>query len=209
MVTCNPPDGRGKDGSIGVPIPGTVVEIRSPDAPYKPLPVGEKGEICVVGPQVMVGYWNRPDETARTIIDGRLHTGDIGYMDEDGYVFLVDRIKDIILCGGYNVYPRDIEEAILLHDAVHEASVIGVPDDYRGQTAKAFVALKKGKSLSEGELKAFLEDKLSRIEMPDFIEFRDELPKSLIGKPSKKDLEAEEQARRGAGRAAEDSPSAS
>ncbi len=209
VVTCNPPDGRGKDGSIGVPIPGTVVEIRSPDAPYEPLPVGEKGEICVVGPQVMAGYWNRPDETARTIIDGRLHTGDIGYMDEDGYVFLVDRIKDIILCGGYNVYPRDIEEAILAHDAVHEACVIGVPDDYRGQTAKAFVALKKGKSLSEGELKVFLEDKLSRIEMPDFIEFRDELPKSLIGKPSKKDLEAEEHARRGAGRAAEDSPSAS
>lgn len=195
VVTCNPIGGVDKAGSIGVPLPGTIVEIRTPDEHARLLPVGEKGEVCVVGPQVMPGYWNRPDDTARTIVDGRLHTGDIGYLDADGYVFLVDRIKDVILCGGYNVYPRMIEEAIYLHPAVAEAVVIGIPDDYRGQAPKAFVHLRDGASCSEAELQAFLADKLSRIELPKVIEFRSQLPKTMIGKLSKKELVAEEVAK--------------
>ena len=209
VVTCNPLDGGGKKGSIGLPIPGTVVEIRSTDDARKPLPPGGKGEICVVGPQVMSGYWRRPDETDETLIEGRLHTGDVGYMDEDGYVFLVDRIKDLILCSGYNVYPRVIEEAILLHDAVIETTVIGVPDEYRGETPKAFVRLKEGYSLTEDQLKAFLEDKLSSIEMPAYIEFRDDLPRTPIGKLSKKKLADGEMAKRLKDGAGEEAPAVS
>ena len=124
------------------------------------------------------------------------HTGDVGYIDEDGYIFLVDRIKDLILCGGYNVYPRVIEEAIQLHEAVEEVTVIGVPDDYRGEAPKAFVKLKPGAALTDKQLLEFLKDRLSPIEMPDFVEFREELPKTMVGKLSKKELIAEEAAQR-------------
>lgn len=195
VATCNPIAGVNKEGSVGIPLPGTVVEIRNVEAPEQHMPLGEIGEICISGPQVMTGYWQRPDETAMSIVDGWLHTGDVGYMDGDGYVFLVDRIKNLIICGGFNVYPRVIEEAILLHPAVVESTVIGVPDEYRGETPKAFVKLGDGQSLDEAELKAFLKDSLSPIEMPAAIEFRDELPKTLIGKPSKKELAAEEAAK--------------
>ena len=195
VATCNPTDGVSKEGSVGIPLPGTVVEIQDVDNPQRNVPLGEKGEVCISGPQVMSGYWRRPDETAASIVDGRMHTGDIGYMDEDGYVFLVDRIKDLIICGGFNVYPRVIEEAILLHPAVVETTVIGMPDKYRGETSKAFLRLGDGQSLDGAELRAFLEDKLSPIEMPASFEFRDELPKTLIGKLSKKELVAEEAAK--------------
>ena len=206
VVCCNPLDGTGKPGSIGLPLPGTTIEIRDPEDPARCLPAGEKGEICVSGPQVMAGYWNRPDETARTIVDGFLHTGDVGYMDEDGYTFLVDRIKDVIICSGYKVYPRLIEEAIGRHEAVNEVTVIGVPDDYRGETPKAFVSLMPEAQLSDGELIAFLKDKLAPFEMPAYVEFRDELPKSLIGKLSKKELVAEEAARRAEAATRSDTP---
>ena len=146
----------------------------------------------------MAGYWKRPDATAETIRNGRLHTGDVGYMDEDGYTFLVDRLKELILAGGYNVYPRNVEEAIYAHPAVAEVAVIGVPDPYRGQTVKAFVTLKPGTALSQPELLGFLKDALSTIEMPKQIEFRDELPKSAIGKILKKTL-VEEEAKKAAG----------
>ena len=140
----------------------------------------------------MAGYWGRPEETAKVLRDGYLHTGDVGYRDEDGFLFLVDRVKDLIICSGYNVYPRVIEDAIHLHPAVAEVTVVGIPDDYRGETPKAFVKLNAGSSLTESELAQFLEDKLSPIERPEFIEFRDELPKTMIGKLSKKELVAEE-----------------
>lgn len=195
VTNCNPIGGVDKAGSIGIPVPGTIIEIRSPDDPGKLMPTGEKGEVCVIGPQVMAGYWKRPDDTAKTIVDGRLRTGDIGYMDGDGYVFLVDRIKDVILCGGYNVYPRNVEEAIYLHPAVVEVIVIGVADAYRGQAPKAFVRLRDDATCTEKELKDFLADKLSKIELPREIEFRSELPKTMIGKLSKKELVAEEQAK--------------
>lgn len=196
VATCNPLGGVNKEDSVGLPLPGTVVEIRDPGDPKRQLPPGEKGEVCIIGPQVVAGYWRRPDETAKTLIDGRLHTGDIGYIGEDGYVFLIDRLKDIILCGGYNVYPRIIEDAIMTHPAVAEVVVIAVPDGYRGETPKAFVKLAAGLSLSEQELKTYLSDRLSPIEMPEFIEFRTELPKTMVGKLSKKELVAEEAAKR-------------
>ena len=196
VVTCNPIGAKNKQGSIGLPLPGTVVEVRSPDEKQALKPLGEKGEVCVIGPQVMAGYLGREEATAKSMINGRFHTGDVGYIDEDGYIFLVDRIKDLILCGGYNVYPRVIEEAIQLHDAVQEVTVIGVPDDYRGEAPKAFVKLKPGAALTDKQLLKFLKDRLSPIEMPDFVEFREELPKTMVGKLSKKELIAEEAAQR-------------
>lgn len=195
VTHCNPLTGPSKEGSIGVPLPGTMAEIRSLADPTQPVARGEKGELCVGGPQVMAGYWRRPEETAKTMVGGFLRTGDVGTMDADGYVFLVDRIKDVILCSGYNVYPRMVEEAIYLHPAVAAVTVIGIPDDYRGQTPKAFVQLKPGAELTEAELKDFLRDKLSRIEMPQSVEFRAELPKTAVGKLSKKELVAEELAK--------------
>ena len=140
----------------------------------------------------MSGYWQRPEETGETLRDGWLRTGDVGYMDEEGHLFLVDRIKDLILCSGYNVYPRTIEEAINLHPAVSEVTVIGIPDDYRGEAPKAFIRLQDGMTLTETEMLDFLADKLSVIERPSMIEFRAELPKTMIGKLSKKELVEEE-----------------
>ena len=198
-ATCNPRVGETKDGSIGLPFPGTVIEIHDLEEPGRKLPPGERGEVCIRGPQVMAGYWNRPEATAEAIVDGALRTGDVGYMDEDGHTFLVDRIKDLIICSGYNVYPRVLEEAIYRHEAVAEVTVIGVPDDYRGEAPKAFVRLKEHMTLTAAELLSFLEDKLSKIEMPEEIEFRAELPKTQIGKLSKKELVAEELAKREAG----------
>ncbi|MDH5748200.1 MAG: long-chain fatty acid--CoA ligase [Rhodospirillales bacterium] len=192
VTACNPIGGVNKEGSIGLPLPGTLVEIRDPDNPERLMPPGEIGEICFTGPQIMAGYWNNAEETKQTLRGTRLHTGDIGYLDDDGYIFLVDRIKDLILCSGFNVYPRNIEDAIYLHPAVEEVTVIGVSDEYRGQTPKAFIKLKEGQPLTTDELRMFLQDKLSKIEMPEFIEFRDELPKTMIGKLSKKELVAQE-----------------
>jgi long-chain acyl-CoA synthetase len=193
VATCNPLDTGGKPGSIGLPLAGTVIDVYSPVARSEKMAVGEKGEICVRGPQVMAGYWGRPKESEVVMTDGALRTGDIGYIDQDGYVYLVDRIKDVILCGGYNVYPRVIEEALYQHPAVNEAVVIGVPDPYRGQVPKAFVCLRENHRATPTELKDFLTGYLSRIEMPKTIEIRQQLPKTMVGKLSKKDLIAQEQ----------------
>ena len=194
VVTCNPLNEAPRAGSIGVPLPDTVVEIRDPVDPSRLLGVGEKGELCVRGPQVMKGYWQRPADTTDIFIGGALRTGDIGYRDPDGYLFLVDRIKDVILCGGYNVYPRIIEEALYRHPSVAEAVVIGVADEYRGQAPKAFVTLREGAATTPADLRAFLNDELSRIEMPKTIEIRTSLPKTMVGKLSKKELVEEERA---------------
>lgn len=197
VVSANPPLGLVKDGSVGTAVPQTLIEIRDLTDPTRLVPAGEKGEVCVRGPQVMAGYYNRPDETASVFIDGALRTGDVGYLDEDGYLFLVDRIKDVILCGGYNVYPRVIEEALYLHPAVAEAVAIGIFDSYRGQAPKAFVTLKEGESATPEELLAFLGAQISKIEMPKAVEIRDSLPKSVVGKLSKKELVEEERQRGG------------
>ena len=197
VCTCNPVKGLNKEGSIGIPMPGSDIQIRSLDRPDQIMPVGEKGEVCVKGPQVMPGYWQNKDATDATFIDGWLKTGDVGYADEDGYTFLVDRLKDIILCSGYNVYPRAIEEAFYLHDQIAEVTVIGLPDPYRGQAPKAFVRLKDGVTgVTSEDLRAFLDDKISRIEMPREIEIREELPKTMVGKLSKKELVEEERLKR-------------
>jgi long-chain acyl-CoA synthetase len=200
IIACNPLEGLVKDNSCGPAFPGTALEIRDPADPYRICRTGEKGEVCARGPQIMKGYWNRPEEDEKTFIYGALRTGDIGYLDEDGYLFLVDRIKDVILCGGYNVYPRVIEEALYEHPMVAEAAVIGIPDAYRGQSPKAFVVLHPGDILDDQGLTAFLRERLNKIELPSAIEFRTSLPKTMIGKLSKKELAAEEAARReGAG----------
>ncbi len=195
VVCCNPVEGLSKPGSIGMPLPGTEVRIASLDGDGRALPPGERGELWVRGPQVMAGYWHRPEDNARNLTDGWFHTGDVGYMDEDGYFYIVDRLKEVIIAGGYKIYPRNVEEAIYLHPAVAEAAVVGVPDAYRGQTTKAYVVLHKGASLSEAELLAFLKDKISAIEMPKLVEFRAGLPKSAIGKILKKELVAEHASR--------------
>jgi long-chain acyl-CoA synthetase len=195
VVSFTPPGMPYKDGSVGIPVQGTIVEIRDPDNLGRVLPPGERGEICIRGPQVMRGYWQKQAETERVMIDGALRTGDIGYLDADGYLFLVDRIKDLIIAGGYNVYPRVLEEALYQHPAVKDAVVIGVPDQYRGQAPKAFVTLKQGMTATPHDLREFLKDYVSKIEMPREVEIRAELPKTMIGKLSKKELVAEELAK--------------
>ena len=191
--TAMPREWTGKAGSVGMPLPGIMMDIVALDDPRRVLGPNEKGEIRIKGPNVTKGYWNAPQETAAAFVDGYLLTGDIGYMDEDGYFYLVDRKKDMIISGGFNVYPRTIEEAIYEHPAVSEVSVIGVPDSYRGEAAKAFVQLKPGAAqFTLEELRAFLGDKLGRHEMPAQLEFRDVLPKTPVGKLSKKELIEEE-----------------
>ncbi len=197
VVCVNPVVGENKPGSIGLPLPGTIVEIINPDDKTTPMPRGERGELCVRGPQVMKGYWGNQQATDDVLRGGRLHTGDIAMIDNDGYVFIVDRIKDLILVNGYNVYPRNVEEAIYLHPAVEECIVAGLPDEQRGETVKAWIKPKAGQSLSAEEMKAFLQDKISPIEMPRQIEIRDTpLPKTMIGKLSRKDMLAEEMAKK-------------
>lgn len=188
VVTCNPVQGARKPGSIGLPLPGTVIEVVSLDDRRTVLPRGERGEICVRGPQVMSGYWRAPEDSADALRDGRLHTGDIGYMDEAGYFYIVDRLKELIICSGYNVYPRVVEEAIYQHPDVAEVAVCGVPDDYRGETVKAFIVPREPAALTEADLLEFLADKLSPIELPKLIEWREHLPKSAVGKILKKQL---------------------
>lgn len=185
--------GKRKRGSCGLPLPGVTIEIVEVDDPLKVLGVNQTGEICITGPNVMKGYWNKPEATAEAFAGGRFHTGDVGYIDEEGYIFIVDRKKDMILSGGFNVYPRNIEEAIYEHPSVEECTVIGIPDQYRGQSAKAFIKLKAGAPVfTFEELKEFLKDKLGKHEMPVAMDIREALPKTLIGKLSKKELVEEE-----------------
>ncbi len=190
VATCNPVNAT-REGTIGLPLPATRLAIRSLDDPTVDMPIGEKGEVCIAGPQVMKGYWKRPEETKAAMVGDFFRTGDVGVMDENGCISIVDRIKDMINCSGYKVYPRRIEEALYEHPAVAEATVIGVPDDYRGEAPKAFVKLRDGMNALEAELLAHLGPRLSKIEMPVAIELRDELPKTMIGKLSKKELRQE------------------
>jgi long-chain acyl-CoA synthetase len=183
-----------RPASCGLPVPGMLMKVVAVDDPARDMPLGERGEICVKGPNIMKGYWKNPAATAASMTpDGFFRTGDGGYMDADGYVYIVDRIKDMILCGGYNVYPRNIEEAIYEHPSVSEVIVIGIHDAYRGQSPKAFVKLKPGAAaFSLDELKTFLKDRLGKHEMVQALEIRAELPKTPVGKLSKKELYAEE-----------------
>jgi long-chain acyl-CoA synthetase len=193
VTHINPFKGQRKVGSVGLPIPDTLARIVNLDDGATDVPVGETGELLVKGPQVMKGYWKRPDATAETITDGWLHTGDIAKMDEDGYFYIVDRKKDMIISGGYNVYPRDIEEVYFEHPKVMEATAIGIPHPKRGEAVKVFIVLKEGQTATAEEMMKYCQDKLAKFKWPMEIEFRDELPKTNVGKVLKKDLRAMEQ----------------
>jgi long-chain acyl-CoA synthetase len=194
-ATANPLDGRAKAGSIGQPFPGTIISIREVGRPEREVPLGQPGEICIKGPQVMKGYYKKPEATAETFIGEFFRTGDVGYMDPEGFIFIVDRIKDMIICSGFKVYPRHLEEKIYEHPAVEEVTVIGIKDKYRGEAPKAFVKLRVGQTATADDIRRHLDTRLSKIEMPAEIEFRTELPKTMIGKLSKKELKAEETAK--------------
>ena len=196
VVCCSALRVPSKHMSIGQPLPGT--DIRFVDIETgKVAALGDRGELQVKGPQVMLGYYGNDQASADAFMDGWLRTGDVGYIDSDGYVFLVDRIKDLIICSGFNVYPRTIEEALAEHPAVDENNVIGVPDEYRGEAPVAFVKLREGQTVTEHELKMFLAEKINKLEMPREIIFKDSLPKTLIGKLSKKELREEYKERAG------------
>lgn len=189
------PLGGAKIGSVGVPFPDTDSVIVDLETGTKEMLVGEPGEIIVQGPQVMKGYWNDPAETALTLRDGWLYTGDIGKRDEDGYFYVVDRKKDLIIAGGFNVYPRDIEEVLYEHPKVWEAVVAGVPDAYRGETTKAYIVLKPGVEASEQEFIQFCRAKLAAYKTPKIVEFRDTLPRTIVGKVLRRQLVEEEKAK--------------
>jgi long-chain acyl-CoA synthetase len=191
--TGHPAEGPDKPGSIGLMLPGIELDVVALDDPKQVLPAGEVGEIRIRGPNVTKGYWNRAKETAEAFVGDRFLTGDIGYMDADGYFFLVDRKKDMIISGGFNVYPQMIEQAIYTHPAVQEVIVIGIPDDYRGEAAKAFVKLRDGaKPFALEELKAFLTGKLGKHEIPAALDFVDELPRTPVGKLSRHELRSQQ-----------------
>jgi long-chain acyl-CoA synthetase len=192
VTHVNPVRGRRKAGSIGIALPSTDARIMDLESGTKEQQVGQVGELVVKGPQVMKGYWNMPEETAETLKDGWLHTGDIAHMDEDGYVFIVDRKKDMIIAGGFNIYPRDIDEVLYEHPKIADAVTIGVPDEYRGETVKVFVVLTPGETLTEEEVIAHCKEKLAAYKVPRLVEFRDELPKTMVGKVLRKELRAEE-----------------
>lgn len=202
VATINPLKGTPAKGSIGKPVPNTIIEIIDADDKTTPIPLGERGELCISGPQVMKGYWKNKDASAdvlRKSPDGRtrLHTGDVAVMDKAGFIYIVDRLKDMIITNGYNVYPRNIEEAIHKHPNVEECIVAGLPHKQRGEIVKAWIKLKDERELTEADLRSFLNDKLSKMEMPKQIEFRaSELPKTMIGKLSRKDIVEEELAKK-------------
>jgi len=184
--------GARKVGSIGVPISDTECRIVDLEEGIKDMPLGEPGELIIKGPQVMKGYWNMPDETANTIRDGWCYTGDIATMDEDGYFYIVDRKKDMIISGGFNIYPRDVDEVFYENSKVQEACSIGIPDPKRGENIKVFVVLKEGETATEEEMIEFCKSRLAKYKLPTEIEFRDELPKSNVGKILRKELRAVE-----------------
>jgi long-chain acyl-CoA synthetase len=196
VLACNPFTGN-RPGSVGLPYPGTTIEIVSLDDPDRVLPPGETGEICARGPQLMAGYWRQPAETERAMRGGRFHTGDIGRLDAAGYLYVTDRLKEMVIVGGFKVYPRMVEEAIHTHDGVAECAVLGVPDARRGQAVKAVVVARLGAALDEDALRRHLADRLSRYEQPTLYAFRDALPKTAVGKIDKKVLVAEHAAAAG------------
>ncbi len=196
VTHCNPLYGERKVGSIGPPFPS--VDAYAADAEGNPLPPGEVGELVIKGPNVMLGYWKRPEETAQTLQDGWLFTGDVARMDEEGYFYIVDRKKDMIIAGGYNIYPREVEEVLYQHPAVKEAAVVGVPDAYRGETVKAFLVLKEGFAgkVGEAEMRDFTKERLAAYKVPKLWEFREELPKTAVGKILRRTLRKEEEEKR-------------
>jgi long-chain acyl-CoA synthetase len=200
VTHANPFRGKRKIGSIGLPRPDVDAKIVDLETGEKDLPPGEEGELCIRGPQVMKGYWNRPEETSKVLRKGWLYTGDIGRMDEEGYFYIVDRKKDMIICSGYNVYPREIEEILYQHPKIQEACIVGVPDPYRGETVKAFVVLKEKEETTAEEIIEFCQKNMAKYKVPTSVEFRRELPKSHVGKVLRKILREEEEAKKSSNR---------
>ena len=192
VTHINPLHGVAKHGSIGLPVPGTDAKIVDMELGGPPLPPGKLGELAVRGPQVMAGYFNRPDETADVLRNGWLYTGDIAYMDEDGYFFIVDRKKDLIISAGYNIYPREIDEILHQHPKVQEAVAVGIPCDARGEVVKVFVVPKAGEKPTKAEIIGFCRQKLAGYKVPRHVEFRESLPKTMVGKVLRRALRAEE-----------------
>jgi len=192
----NPYIGQKKDGSIGLPYPDADVKIIDVNTGEE-LPIGERGEIVMRSPLVMKGYWNDPEETAKVLKDGWLYTGDIAYRDEDGYIFIVDRSKDIIISGGFNIYPRDIDEVLIKHSQVKDVITVGIPDSYRGEMVKAFVQLIEGATVSEADLIAYCKEQLAAYKVPREIEFKASLPRTGVGKALRRLLRDEEMAKGG------------
>ena len=180
-VVC-PVHGVYKEGSTGMPLPDVDMRIVDIETGTQILPLGETGEVCISAPQIMVGYWGHPTETAEMIRDGWVYTGDLGYIDEDGYLFIVDRKKDLIKPGGFQVWPREVEEVIAAHPAVADVSVAGVPDEYQGEAVKAWVVVREGQRVTVDELRAFCRERLAGYKVPKYVEFRDSLPKTAVGK---------------------------
>ncbi|NLA05714.1 MAG: long-chain fatty acid--CoA ligase, partial [Firmicutes bacterium] len=193
LTHCNPIYGKSIAGSIGLPVPDTDAKIMDIETGENEMPLGEAGELCVRGPQVMVGYHNMPDETADSLREGWLYTGDIARMDEEGYTYIVDRKKDMIIAGGFNIYPRDIEEVLFTHPKIVEAAVAGYTDPYRGETLKAYIVCKEGDELTEEEVISFCKANLAAYKVPKMVEFRKELPKSMVGKVLRRILREEEE----------------
>jgi long-chain acyl-CoA synthetase len=195
VVTTNPYGAVTKVGSVGLPLPDTDVKIVDLNDGEKEMPVGEAGEIIIQGPQVTCGYYKMAEETALAIRDGWLYTGDIGKMDKDGYFYIVDRKKDMIIAGGYNIYPREIDEILFEHPKILEACAVGIPDPYRGETVKAFVVVKPGETMTEEEVIKYCQEKLARYKVPKTVEFMTALPKSGVGKILRKELRTMEMAK--------------
>lgn len=193
VTHLNPLMGLSKNGSIGLPFPDTDARIVDMEVGSIPLPIGKIGELIIRGPQVMMGYWNRPDETASTLRNGWLYTGDIATMDEEGYFYIVDRKKDMILVAGYNVYPREIDEVLYEHPKVQEAVTVGVPHKTRGEIIKVYIVPKNGEELTKSEVLSHCREKLANYKVPKQVEFRDELPKTIVGKVLRRALRDEEE----------------
>lgn len=192
ITHANPLVGEVKAGSIGLPVPDTDVKIVDIEDGIKEMPLGEPGELAIKGPQVMKGYWNKPEDTKITLRDGWLYTGDIAKMDEKGYTYIVDRKKDLIIAGGYNIYPRDIDEVLFEHPKILKACAVGVPDQHRGETVKAFIVLKEGETATEQEIIDFCKEKLAPYKVPKSVEFKDDLPETMVGKVLRRALREEE-----------------
>ncbi len=188
LATCTPWKGKAKPGTVGVPIPNTDLKIVDLETGTRELPAGEAGEICIKGPQLMKGYYKKPEETANALRDGWLYTGDIGYLDEDGHLSMVDRKKDMIIAGGFNIYPKEIDEVLFAHPKIVEACAIGVPDPYRGETVKAFIVLKPGETLTAEEIIGYCKERLAAYKTPTHVEFLAALPKSAVGKILRREL---------------------
>lgn len=192
VTHVNPLYGKIKAGSIGIPVPSTYAKIVDTETGTKEMPIGGEGELVVKGPQVMAGYYKNPEETNGVLKNGWLYTGDIAKMDEEGYFYIVDRKKDVIIVGGFNVYPREVEEILYQHPKVKEAAAVGVKEAAHGEVVKAFVVLKDGETATEQEIKNFFEGKIAKFKIPRYVEFRQDLPKTLVGKILRRELREEE-----------------